>query len=621
MTPVSFIASCSAGMLSHIGRCWTFDRTADGYQRGEGCGFMYIKWSGDEVDIEERLVCLVGSCSNHDGRSASLTAPNGPSQQDCIRRSMRMAEVDPSKISIAECHGTGTALGDPIEVGALQGVMRGQRTFPLYNTSAKSNIGHLEGGAGIAGIMKCVILCLASTCTPNCHLRVLNPNLEATQTEGYPVFFASEISDCNYTTTCLGVSSFGFGGTNSRADVYGRCLKGPRDTGCIWSEERIALRNEAYLHGKRLCFKGREQVLPLEGIQQRRIFMTGTWDAGKSVTELVCTSNGYYTGNVTLSDTRWEDFVLCLDGDSSRQLHPSIDQASQSARICGPDSNPQSKHWRIKGRDHGVPSGTSYRINFELVGDRMAISWNVDHSAGVGKSLTHAYGLSLTSNGAVQDMRRCDDAEGHYETVVTIKNPSGYESFNFIRDGDVKQIIYPAENASVLDTGVPVLGPGAAERDTKWVLYGNYFEKFKVRLSVANGAIRVMTRNLSDNSEAIWESPVESTYYVKGSFNDWTSAAMVPEARATNLFRYHFTIKNEEGEEFEIVTDRKGSGLSMPMLVDEALSNTLSVSQRFQIKAKRNTAWDILLDFNQDDRQRQIYWRQSTAREQHLSQV
>jgi hypothetical protein len=310
-----------------------------------------------------------------------------------------------------------------------------------------------------------------------------------------------------------------------------------------------------------------------------------------------------------------------LDGDRSRQIYPSIDKASPSALIRGPDSNPQSNHWRIKGRDQGVSSGTSYRINFELVGDRMAISWNVDDSIGVGKISTHTYGLRLAYNAALQDMRRCDDAEGCYETTVTIKNPNGYESFNFIRDGDVKQIIYPAENASVLDTGVPVLGPGAAERGTKWVLYGNYFEEFKVRLSVANGAIRVMARNLSDNSEAVWESPVETAYYVKGSFNDWTPLAMVPEVRATNLFRYHVTLNNEDGEEFEIVTDRNGSGLSMLMLTDEASSDTLSVSERFQIKGKRNTTWDIFLDLNQDDRQRQIYWRQSTAREQHLMQV
>jgi len=622
ITPMTFISNCQASMLSHIGRCWTFDRTADGYQRGEGTGFMFVKWSGDEVDIEERLVCLVGSCSNHDGRSASLTAPNGPSQQLCIRLSMRMAEVDPSKISIAECHGTGTALGDPIEVGALQGVMRGMRTYPLYNTSAKSNIGHLEGGAGIAGIMKCVILVLASACAPNCHLKVLNPNLEATQTEGYPVFFASEICDANYTTTCVGVSSFGFGGTNSRADIYGRCLMGPRNTGNIWSEERIALRNDAFLRGRRSCFKGMEHVLPLEALPMRRITMIGTWDGGRSMSELVCTSPGCYTGKVTLGDMRWEEFALQVDGDSNRQLFPAIDQASSSALLVGPGSNPQSRRWRIKGRDQGVPSGTSYKITLEWVGDRKTISWDVDRSAVVGKIPAHRYDVSLSSSyGELQEMSRCDDAEGSYETTVTIKNALGFESFNFARDSDWEQIIYPAyENVSMRDTGVPVLGPDAAGRNNKWTVQGDYMDEFHLRLSVINGEIRVMVNHLSDGTRAAWESPVEIAYYIKGSFNGWTIAAMTPEARATGLFRYHITIGSDEVEEFEIFTDKNGTG-TMLMLSDESsASEAATVSERFQINGKRNTAWDIFLDLNQDDRQRQIYWRRSTAREQHLTQ-
>ena len=126
------------------------------------------------------------------------------------------------------------------------GVMRGQREFPLFNTSAKTNISHLEAAAGIAGITKCVMLVISSSAPPNCSLRVLNPNLESTMTDGYPVYFEQELSDCAFTTTCLGVSSFGFGGTNSRADVYGRCLRGPRSTGNIWTAERKLDRPRKY---------------------------------------------------------------------------------------------------------------------------------------------------------------------------------------------------------------------------------------------------------------------------------------------------------------------------------------------------------------------------------------
>ena len=167
-----FVGNCQANMLSHLGRNFTYDRTADGYQRGEGCGAFFLKLSAESRDIEDRLACLVGSCANQDGRSASLTAPNGPSQQAVIRNSLRMAGVTTNDIAAVECHRTGTALGDPIEVGALLAVLEHGRENPLPHTSAKSNISHLESGAGVAGLLKCVIILLHATATPNVHLKL-----------------------------------------------------------------------------------------------------------------------------------------------------------------------------------------------------------------------------------------------------------------------------------------------------------------------------------------------------------------------------------------------------------------------------------------------------------------
>eukprot|EP00434_Breviolum_minutum_P038608 symbB.v1.2.034255.t1/scaffold4393.1/size40249/3 len=106
-----------------------------------------------------------------------MTAPNGPSQQACILQSMREAGNKARDINLAECHGTGTALGDPIEVGALKNVME-PRDTTLALTSSKSNIGHLEGSAGIAGFLKCVSMLMAGTCPPNAHCQQLNPHLQ-----------------------------------------------------------------------------------------------------------------------------------------------------------------------------------------------------------------------------------------------------------------------------------------------------------------------------------------------------------------------------------------------------------------------------------------------------------
>merc|ERR1740138_1241878 len=110
--------------------------------------------------------CLVGSAANQDGRSASMTAPNGPSQQQCIRASMVETGITASQISMAECHGTGTALGDPIEVSALRMVMQ-DRKNPILNTSAKTNIGHLEAAAGLFGLLKCTMSIYVSCGNPS----------------------------------------------------------------------------------------------------------------------------------------------------------------------------------------------------------------------------------------------------------------------------------------------------------------------------------------------------------------------------------------------------------------------------------------------------------------------
>merc|ERR550532_204493 len=126
-------------MLSAQGRCFTFDSSADGFSRGEGT--TGISATITEKEPSGRLAVFCGTCINQDGRSASMTAPHGPSQQECLWGSLREANVIPNDVKVAELHGTGTALGDPIEVGALRGVMK-VRDGPIFKTSAKSNIAH-----------------------------------------------------------------------------------------------------------------------------------------------------------------------------------------------------------------------------------------------------------------------------------------------------------------------------------------------------------------------------------------------------------------------------------------------------------------------------------------------
>lgn len=220
-----YIMLSGPGMLTQRGRCFTFDNSADGFARGEGFGGLKLKVCENEVEAQDRLAMLIGSAVNQDGRSASMTAPHGPSQQQVIKDSMREGGLSAKNITIAECHGTGTALGDPIEVGALRGVMGSNRTRPFMKTSSKSNLGHLEAGAGMAGLLKCILMLNMAAAMPNIHLLTLNPHLDVA---GFPVYFETEALDFGQNSGLTGVSSFGFGGTNARADVWGHAQGGPR---------------------------------------------------------------------------------------------------------------------------------------------------------------------------------------------------------------------------------------------------------------------------------------------------------------------------------------------------------------------------------------------------------
>lgn len=160
LAPEGFIYLSRVKALSLDGRCRTFDAAAGGYGRGEGCGVVVLKLlSNAETDGDNVLALIRGGAMNHDGKSSGLTVPNGAAQQAVIRAALTDAGVEPSLVSYVEAHGTGTPLGDPIELRALVSVLGEGRPAerPLIVGSAKTNIGHLEAAAGIAGLIKIVL--------------------------------------------------------------------------------------------------------------------------------------------------------------------------------------------------------------------------------------------------------------------------------------------------------------------------------------------------------------------------------------------------------------------------------------------------------------------------------
>jgi acyl transferase domain-containing protein/acyl-CoA synthetase (AMP-forming)/AMP-acid ligase II/acyl carrier protein len=216
LSPELTITFSQSRMMAADGQCKTFDADADGYVRGEGCGVVILKRLSDAQRDGDRILAIVkGSAVNQDGRSNGLTAPNGQAQQAVIRQAIANARLQPHQISYVETHGTGTPLGDPIEVAALQSVLMVGRT-PSQScaiASVKTNIGHLEAAAGIASLIKVVLSLQHQKIPAHLQFKQLNPHIELAEFLSIPTQLGSWNSGAELRRA--GVSSFGFGGTNA----------------------------------------------------------------------------------------------------------------------------------------------------------------------------------------------------------------------------------------------------------------------------------------------------------------------------------------------------------------------------------------------------------------------
>lgn len=215
IVPEPTISTSQAQMMSSDGRCKTFDASANGIVRGEGCGVLVLKRLEDAVRDNDNVLALIRSSAvNQDGTSNGLTAPNGPSQQAVIREALERGNLTPAQISYIEAHGTGTALGDPIEVRSLKAVLMENRNSDesCWIGSVKTNIGHLEGAAGVAGLIKVILQLQHREIAPHLHLKQINPYISLEGTS-FTIPLQSQPWLCSG-KRIAGISSFGFGGTN-----------------------------------------------------------------------------------------------------------------------------------------------------------------------------------------------------------------------------------------------------------------------------------------------------------------------------------------------------------------------------------------------------------------------
>ena len=311
LTPYMSVVESRARMLSPDGRCKTFDATADGMGRGEGCGVIMLKRLSDAIADGDRVLALIrGSAVNQDGPSSGLTVPNSRAQKKLIDRALKSGVIDPNQVDYVEAHGTGTSLGDPIEVEALAAVYGKNRSQkqPLIISSVKTNIGHLEGAAGIAGLIKVVLALQHQEIPPHLHFKQPNPQIPwdelpvAVPVERIPWLKGSK-------QRLAGVSSFGFSGTNAHVileeapvleEISATQPKGPAHLLTLSAKSEIALKELVSRYHKHLTT---HPELGLEDI-------CFTTNSGRSHfnhrLSLVASSNGELTDKLAAVSTREE---------------------------------------------------------------------------------------------------------------------------------------------------------------------------------------------------------------------------------------------------------------------------------------------------------------------------
>jgi myxalamid-type polyketide synthase MxaB len=216
LSPELMVGLSGMTALSADGRCKTFDESADGFGRGEGCGVVVLKRLSDAISAGDHIWAIVrGSAVNHDGASSGLTVPNKVAQTALIREALQRAKVRGDEVSYVEAHGTGTKLGDPIEVRALADAL-GERNTSLAIGSVKTNIGHLDASAGIAGLIKLALSLHHKIIPPHLHFKRPNPLMDW---DNLPFQVPLEATpwQSTHSSRIAGISGFGMGGTNAHA--------------------------------------------------------------------------------------------------------------------------------------------------------------------------------------------------------------------------------------------------------------------------------------------------------------------------------------------------------------------------------------------------------------------
>ncbi|MCC7367465.1 MAG: amino acid adenylation domain-containing protein [Chloroflexi bacterium] len=316
LAPETSLFLTKAHALAPDGRCKTFSAAADGYGRGEGCGVVVLKRLSDARADGDRVLAIIrGSAVNHDGHTNGLTAPNGPAQEAVVRAALARAGVAPADVTYIEAHGTGTPLGDPIEVQALGAVLGAGRPAgrPVALGSIKTNIGHLEGAAGVAGLLKVVASLDHGQIPPHLHLERPSPYIPWAE---LPFEAPTRLTPWTGVEgrRIAGVSAFGFSGTNAHVVVEGDGSKDGRRASASSAEPLV------------LPISARTPAALRAFADAYRTYLgpAGSSDALEDIAYTACLRRAHHPCRLAVVGATREELVRALDAYLRGEQHPGL---------------------------------------------------------------------------------------------------------------------------------------------------------------------------------------------------------------------------------------------------------------------------------------------------------
>eukprot|EP00418_Pyrodinium_bahamense_P022537 CAMPEP_0179147920 /NCGR_PEP_ID=MMETSP0796-20121207/71541_1 /TAXON_ID=73915 /ORGANISM="Pyrodinium bahamense, Strain pbaha01" /LENGTH=1039 /DNA_ID=CAMNT_0020848571 /DNA_START=70 /DNA_END=3189 /DNA_ORIENTATION=+ len=515
LAPMWWANHCMQGWYSIEGRCFSFNSSASGYVRGDGCVAIGMKGATQVVDgkvipneKDEFLGTIPGAMMNTNGRVASLTSPHGPGEQEAVVQAIRNAGISPLDVDCVEGHMNGKFLDESIEINSLWRAHRSDvNRDPLCYTAAKPSVGHQIETSGCTALLRVIYSATYGHMTPTLHLRQSNPHADPFD---QPMMFVNEALEFPYKSAYSGILAKGFGGTNVYILGWG-----------VIDNEKVPLPP---------CVMQREVIYwpggggQLEGDMQPRrrdgYTVVGSWSQWELAEKMEVEGDGRWGLTVTLGENRWEQFQIWLDSDPSRVLHPGEPRMDQGSQVFGPDPDfeggveacrsGEAPSWMIDGRaslvnyprpeealkkltdgatkgspqgdaimasstEEGKP-GDQYRVTLEITGKWRMVTWEKLPTTSEDIPKGKYFIAASWRNWELDEMIEDPNTPGTYTAEALLT--TGYGVFQVVRDKDWAQVFYPNP---ILDENEPVLGPDDMSGDFSWNINCKPGDKFSIQ--------------------------------------------------------------------------------------------------------------------------------------------